>query len=428
MAIIYIASNFFFVIVPILYCVFFPDQIEMIAVSATLNEWASGIIIQGVFLLCWSIGFLNSQRIKFINQMIKKAAFKVGLGDSELPAVIFILSLSIIGFIMLLQKGYLYYGGTETKLIYSEDTSGGHVYSIFSSFLMPMTLAMAFSRLKFYKRHLKSWHWFSLIMFVIIFTVLLVFTAQRALLLLPIILYWAIGSLNKMSVNLKRSAILALLAIIAVILVGGVLASYRQIFWSYRDADFLHYLYLIGESGNREKDFTEAINNFVVRLDLAQNSGLLYAYAQRNGLAFWRPYLGVITSWIPKFIWHEKPFAGSYDGTYETSPEYILGYLKTGIIGGVNTATRPAAGVMYWHFGSLGLIIGGVLIGAIWRILIEISKPTKSFLGLIAFLMIINQLMIPADNLDKVLLFLSRHFFVLWLLNRFCSFSWKRYL
>lgn len=416
---IYLITNAIFVLFPIVYAIFAgsPDDI---GTGATENEWAIGVWMQSAYIFCWFVGFISLGKASIFKQFISKIRFKCGNKNKEFFLIILLLLVSLGVQFYFISQRYFFYGAYDEKLVLGEDVSFATFWGSWLEFLMPTAVFLSFGRGICRRNGIyKFGRMIGFLSFLIITLISIIQIAQRFLLIFPFVLIASLTYFQDRKAELKRIAIGLIIGGLLILLFGHNLSVYRQIFWKPegKQGNFLFYFTLLKENISHI-DLNKNLYSIATRLDLAQNNGLIYSYANNTGFAYLRPYYGVLCAWIPRILWSGKPYPGSFDGTYATSPEYLLGYIRTGIWGGYHSATRPAAGVMYWHFGWLGVLLGGAIIGMLWRILIEASTKDNSQLGIIAFLMIISQIIIPGDNLDKVLLFASRSFILLLILNR----------
>jgi len=76
-SLLYIFSNFVFVVAPLIYVVF-TRRLEEVRVGATNQEWANWILMQFVFLLCCVFGFVKIRNHPFLSSIASRIAFKEG--------------------------------------------------------------------------------------------------------------------------------------------------------------------------------------------------------------------------------------------------------------------------------------------------------------------------------------------------------------
>jgi hypothetical protein len=126
------------------------------------------------------------------------------------------------------------------------------------------------------------------------------------------------------------------------------------------------------------------------RGDVIANTGFIYEWLHdTHAYVYFRPYEGVVFSYVPRAVWPNKPYAGSIDGSaagvcsiaiYELRYGHATGCLTTG--GALRT---------YWQFGWLGILAGGYVAGIMLRSLSEWTLSGGD-IGLLAFLILIQRL------------------------------------
>jgi hypothetical protein len=167
------------------------------------------------------------------------------------------------------------------------------------------------------------------------------------------------------------------------------------------------------------QDSQNPFQSVLSRAEVGASAGMLYEYTQLTGYVTYQPYIGVIAAWIPRELWPDKPVPGTADGTYQTEVGRLLATLYgMGDIAEGASMTSPAAGVMYWQFGWLGVLGGGLMIGLLWRILSEILLSQGSYLGMLLFVWMVPSFITPGDSLNVVLLLIIRYVLPVWLFNR----------
>lgn len=77
------------------------------------------------------------------------------------------------------------------------------------------------------------------------------------------------------------------------------------------------------------------------------------------------PILGALTLPIPRNVWPEKLVAGSTDQTNFGAAIYLVQRLKV-MNSDIEMGPLLASGHAYWEFGLLGVVVAGVLSGALW--------------------------------------------------------------
>lgn len=160
---------------------------------------------------------------------------------------------------------------------------------------------------------------------------------------------------------------------------------------------------------------------FVANASGGISAGILADVADRTGFAGLGPYTAVPESVVPTVILRKKWYPGSADGTFQTEPTAIAGRIM---------ATRgttvhvTGGGVAYWQFAWPGVILTGVLVGALWAgIFVAAAKRRSALLWIVALALLQygNRLNISLDmflyHLLKSLLVLSPILFAVWALK-----------
>lgn len=422
--IIYFLSNAGFILFPVFYYVLTNDAS---VAGVSIKDWSLGIFLQTIFLLCWLFGYIFISKISLFKKIVNTLIFKRVEFQDELIVVLILWFLSILSAIWILSKGLIRYGAFDVALTEGEKLGVPYIFSFFQSFLFPSSIALflVLKEKKIFKSFIfRTLSFCGLLSFLVFYFIKIVFTSQRILIIKPFILMFAGFVLMK---RLKKRYILNIvLLFLLLIYFGDILTKYRQLFFTYRNEplSIVEQIRLI-RSFKEKADFSEALYHLASRCDLAQNSSLLFYASDKFGFITYRPYIGSIFAWIPRLIWPNKPFPGSYDGTFATSPPYFIGYLKRGIFGGYHSATAPAAGIMYWQFGWFGVILGGFIIGAFWRFFTVSTLKNLNMLSFILFLIGMSQIIVPGDSFDRVIFFFIRYFVPLLILNRIVS-KWKK--
>ncbi len=133
---------------------------------------------------------------------------------------------------------------------------------------------------------------------------------------------------------------------------------------------------------------------------LPVTSYLLYRRANTNGYVGLAAYPGIVVDVIPRFIYPNKPYPLSIDGTAAGTPSFIASRML-GLYG--VTSWTGGGGEMYWQLGWVGLVFGGMLIGAIWAFLTVGLLRTRSLLYVVFFFLAIGYGFNLFESLNVVL-------------------------
>jgi hypothetical protein len=113
------------------------------------------------------------------------------------------------------------------------------------------------------------------------------------------------------------------------------------------------------------------LTTFLIRLDSVQNAGILADQTIKSGkFATYRPFVGSLLAWAPRYVWPQKPLPLSIDGTVAGLPWYLVMSYRDEPW---NNGSVSVAGVAYWQFGWLGVVVTAIAGAAIFRALSTIA-------------------------------------------------------
>lgn len=143
---------------------------------------------------------------------------------------------------------------------------------------------------------------------------------------------------------------------------------------------------------------------------------LLYKRANTGGYVGFASYPSIFIDVIPRFVYPNKPYPLSVDGTAAGNPSFIVSRMLG--LDGV-TCWTGGAGEMYWQFGWVGLVLGGLITGAIWAFMTIGLLRTRSLLYVIFFFLAIGygfnlfeSLSVVLHRLFKIYLYIA----VVWIM------------
>lgn len=146
------------------------------------------------------------------------------------------------------------------------------------------------------------------------------------------------------------------------------------------------------------------------------SSYLLYERAREDGFVGLSAYPTILSDLLPRFLFPDKPYPLSVDGTVWGAPSFIVGTMlgDPGV-----TYWITGGGVMYWQLGWFGVVLGGFAVGMIWaRLTLQVVyRPSVIAIGV--YLMLVGYGASFFQSLDFVLHDLVRAFLLispLWLL------------
>lgn len=114
----------------------------------------------------------------------------------------------------------------------------------------------------------------------------------------------------------------------------------------------------------------ETLETIVMRSDAIDNTVVLFDRLNSpERFAGHKPYRGFLVRWIPRFLYPDRPFAGSIDNSITGClPQVLCGYILGTDSGGL---TAFGGMMMYWQFGWTGVILGALVCGALCRFWLE---------------------------------------------------------
>jgi hypothetical protein len=132
-----------------------------------------------------------------------------------------------------------------------------------------------------------------------------------------------------------------------------------------------------------DSDFQDWAERYLTRLDSIQDGGILAeGAADSHEFASFRPYVGAFLAPLPRYLWKGKPLPLSDNDAVSGLPWYrVMEYRGTPW----NNATVSTAGIAYWQFGWLGVIVTAVL-GALLMRFLSLLLVRGGAIGLLFFL------------------------------------------
>lgn len=134
----------------------------------------------------------------------------------------------------------------------------------------------------------------------------------------------------------------------------------------------------------------ETLETIVMRSDAIDNTVVLFDRLNSPERFAWhKPYRGFLFRWIPRFLYPERPFAGSIDNSITGClPQVLCGYILGTDSGGL---TAFGGMMMYWQFGWTGVVLGALVCGALCRLWLDFMFSYGA-LGFALFLAASNHL------------------------------------
>jgi len=124
------------------------------------------------------------------------------------------------------------------------------------------------------------------------------------------------------------------------------------------------------------------------RLDDVQDAGILAHHTARNGsFGEWRPFVGAALSFFPRYFWPTKPVPLSDNDSVRGTPWYRSSAYRSEPW---NCSGVSTAGIAYWQFGWLGVIVSAV-VGGVWLRWARVIANDGGEVGLLLLLAVLSR-------------------------------------
>ena len=392
-------------VTPIVYG-FVTSQLDEFSLEAGIELWQKGAFIHAVYFIFYAMGFFLANQSRLRNYAGYKI-LKVQL--SKIYGVylfIFLLMLYVVN-LYLTPSGY---GATQAETLGKWGDSSLYLtsfYSIPASFFLPTMIFLIFY---VESRRTRA----VLVSLALIYFGLSILTGTRASIIFPlfVIAFWAYFN----GVRIKKIAFLCFTALVFISVIGGDIQDYRA--QTIGVSNKQHVAETIINSLDVEFTFSRFkrnIEGFIYRIDVVQIGGLFAEYVVETGNIGLALYKGIIFQPIPRYFYPNKPLVNSIDGTPFGNPAFIAGNLRSGHWH--NSSSLSVSSICYWEFGWIGVVISGLLSGALIRYL-SVRLIKSGIIGQILFLHLCfttyNLLTKPSSILNWLILYFVPIYFMLW--------------
>lgn len=389
----------------------------------SLDEIEQGLIINLAFILCWAVGYVYMiNRTKSPKVYIDKS--KIAAQKQIFWLVMFA---ALAGQIWIVSQGF-HYGYVQYLYAFDVEQAGalGIVFFI-AGLLGPSAAALLCLRIDSgFRISWKGLHFskkkrsasnalVNLLLWSILVSLMgtgLIFAMKRGQFLEVAIL---VGFILLYKGKFRNAIVLSSVAVILVLILSPVLDIAR----SGLNAGSTSNL------SNAYESYSASTQTSLLKSqskELAEkglypvSSYLLYERAREDGFVGLAAYPTILSDLLPRFLFPDKPYPLSVDGTAWGAPSFVVGAMlgNPGV-----TYWTTGGGVMYWQFGWIGVILGGLAVGMIWaRLTLQVVyKPTV--VVIVLYLMMIGYGANLFESLDSVLHGLVRTLMLLsplWLL------------
>ncbi len=144
-----------------------------------------------------------------------------------------------------------------------------------------------------------------------------------------------------------------------------------------------------------------SIQNIIVQIArknvLPKSAGALAQHAEREGHVMLKTYSTIPYEIIPRAIYKNKPVTLSTNKTKDTMAAAVAGRE----LGTTSRIWETGGGSFYWQFWWFGTIIGGILMGFIWSVMLKYALYGDSFFLMVMLLGMFNWgqfLILALDN------------------------------
>jgi len=354
---IFTSISFLLGTIPIYYA-YLTSSINLLALQAGPKLWAKGMVLEVLFVIFWVIGYSCFQKRQLVfgdNMVIKLRK------EFDLKIAMLILIASSLAYFILLKVNPVSYSVGQSETLYSwtkQRVTSLHFLTMPSSFFLPALCVLLFNA----NRKISK-YFLTFLLFV--YYIVSFLGGSRTALLMPLVIFIALAMIKNGS--WRKVIQYSFVGVLIVVLIGGTIEIYRA--RSIKEVTYSGRFNIatneFSEISNMTRFFMKNIESFIYRLDPVQIGGLFAKYADQTGIVGFKPYVGIPFSWIPRYFLPNKPMVSSVDGTPFGQPPFIASFLRLGRDGN-STSVSPSS-VMYWHFGWMGITLGGIVIGFLVR-------------------------------------------------------------
>jgi hypothetical protein len=204
--------------------------------------------------------------------------------------------------------------------------------------------------------------------------------------------------------------------LIAIIAIGPIIGSVYRTFLTQTSSQNLGIVERV--SALSEMSFNDSSSEsfsgklwdeFGIRLVDARLSTGLIKFSERDGHVGTGVISNTIYSFIPRYIWNDKPAPRSYDGTHKGLAGFLVWKELTGREWG-NWGGYTAASHSWWELSLVGVIINAIIFGLFLRIVIG-STERKGLVGIMLLVYSLNIIHFDSffmKTIPDMLLFFSR--------------------
>ncbi|MDY6894107.1 MAG: hypothetical protein SVO01_01625 [Thermotogota bacterium] len=139
----------------------------------------------------------------------------------------------------------------------------------------------------------------------------------------------------------------------------------------------------------------------------------LYKTVEQKTFVGLATYPSILYDIVPRIVWPGKPIPLSVNGNFSGQAARIAASF---FIPDTTTSWwTVGAGTMYWQFGTVGVLLGGLLVGGIWGCFTRITISCRSVFLWLLFFMVFYYGFYLFKGLDVVLYRLVKHGFYIFI-------------
>ena len=394
------------------------SSVRTLPLNINKNEYFIGATINWVFIVLWSVGYSATclKNWKIGNKLRRKTA------KSKYSWV----GVKFFGFTILIS-------GVSTIIKYSLSIPYGAtvfnyqsipfyryfgILASLKSLFLPSVASYIILR-PYFSNHLKSQ---SLISEKILWILIIIrafagltLDMQRGDVIYPVFVALLVASRRGYLKNTFKLGFYSTVFGIMVLLVSPVIDQLRRPSLYNKDISTSNIAYAV-ENAYSDGETTPFSMNALFyepyrKSILPSSTFALKREADVDGFSYFSTYYTSLASLIPRFMWKDKPQPLSIDGDRDTRP----GRVAAKNLDMNNIIWYSGGGSMYWQLGWLGVIAGGLIVGAMWGLLTSKFLMSRNYFPVLYYFLLIGWGLDYVRGLDETILNMARSARILFL-------------
>ncbi len=389
----------------LMYAVIYSESVLPLGLS--LEKYYIGSVINLVFILLWGIGYwigVKKNIVLYYDNKKKRKVTRVGIWT--LRALILVSGISTLIFYSM----GISYGVTVF------DYSSLPVYfgpiAAFKNLLIPTVAAYLILlddiRVQGYSLQICSVE--KLLWFLIALRIVagLTLDMQRGDIVNPVLITLIIIVVKRYVVSRNKILASVSAAAIVIIFVSPILDILRQPEAYNKNISIENVTTVIDKVSESNESGLLSLSTIMYvpysKAILPSSTYALTREVKENGNSFFSTYDDPILDMVPRFVWPDKPWPLSVDGKNRGT----AAGLAAENLGDNNIIWVIGGGTMYWHFGWIGVILGGIIVGFLWGQITQKMLLSSSPFLIIVFFSIMGWGIHYLEGIDKLILKLFR--------------------